>query len=423
MRYQSINYLRGLAVLLVILEHWPNMFLKNINELLYTNIPIDQNAACNQVANADMKLRQFFSIFKITNFKFASGGVLLFFLISGFVIPISLEKYNPYEFLLRRIFRILPVIWISLFLILVITYVYKLQNILTYWPYSIKQVIHNMFLLQEVGGTPNIDQGLWTLLIEFKFYFLMAGVVIINRKVTIQSIITLSIILFTMSTAFFSNHDFNHFEYLIEFLNKNNMYKLYSILAIISNSFPYLIYMLIGSVIYLWFRKDISFIACLIVSIMLLYLYTVSFLSSVHGKFHLHFISDGVRMYIIFLISICIEKGANNKKFIQIFSKNKLIKKLQISIYIFKILSKVFSYLANISYPLYLIHGRFGMALILLFYFYTQNAEIAFFLGALIVFFVSHLVHVYIEMPGISLGKRISGQLFNINNSIKKKII
>src|SRR5262249_17779929 len=51
-------------------------------------------------------------------FPFGGVGVALFFLVSGFVIPFSLQKNSLGGFFVRRFFRLYPTLWVALLLIL-----------------------------------------------------------------------------------------------------------------------------------------------------------------------------------------------------------------------------------------------------------------------------------------------------------------
>src|SRR5260370_804687 len=51
-------------------------------------------------------------------------GVALFFLVSGFVIPISLEKVRWKEFLIQRVFRLYPTYWAGLTLTCLAMFLY-----------------------------------------------------------------------------------------------------------------------------------------------------------------------------------------------------------------------------------------------------------------------------------------------------------
>jgi exopolysaccharide production protein ExoZ len=44
-----------------------------------------------------------------------NAGVLIFFLISGFVIALSFEKQKPLEFIVRRVLRIWPILIVASF--------------------------------------------------------------------------------------------------------------------------------------------------------------------------------------------------------------------------------------------------------------------------------------------------------------------
>jgi peptidoglycan/LPS O-acetylase OafA/YrhL len=107
-------------------------------------------------------------------FNIGSVSVALFFLISGFVIPISLQRYGSRRFLIARAFRIFPVYWASLALS-----VTSIVAVSTWFgqPYvfdpayvAIRAVIGLRLLL----GLPSIDVVVWTLEIELAFYLFAA---------------------------------------------------------------------------------------------------------------------------------------------------------------------------------------------------------------------------------------------------------
>lgn len=108
------------------------------------------------------------------NFSLAAGGVLFFFLISGFVILASLQKYHPGEFIIERVFRVLPTLFFALLAI------YLLRLLLIHFGYieelgfSGLDFLMNALLISDVTWTPSIEVAIWTLLIEAKFYILMS---------------------------------------------------------------------------------------------------------------------------------------------------------------------------------------------------------------------------------------------------------
>lgn len=96
-------------------------------------------------------------------------GVVLFFLISGYVIPSSLhpDRPAPYAtFAIRRFFRIYPAYWLSI----------PFCAFATWWlwglPFTAADFLVNLTLLQDVFGFRPASGVYWTLLVELVFYLL-----------------------------------------------------------------------------------------------------------------------------------------------------------------------------------------------------------------------------------------------------------
>ena len=108
-----------------------------------------------------------------TYFDLGKIGVIVFFLISGFVIPFS---FNGTGFIalksfgISRLFRLYPVYWVSVIL-----------GFVLYQNFSWVDFIANLTMLQQFVGFPNIIGLYWTLQIELIFYFLIAITFIINK--------------------------------------------------------------------------------------------------------------------------------------------------------------------------------------------------------------------------------------------------
>ena len=100
----------------------------------------------------------------------AGVGVGLFFLVSGFVIPFSFERYDRLGFLVARFFRLWPTYAIGVRLTAAAIWV---GNSLAgqVFPYSGGEVLINSILgLREALLARNFDGIVWTLEIEIKFY-------------------------------------------------------------------------------------------------------------------------------------------------------------------------------------------------------------------------------------------------------------
>lgn len=106
-------------------------------------------------------------------FNFGPFGVGLFFLISGLVIPISLEKHTRANFLAARALRIYPTYVAALLIEVAVLYANA-----RYWGrpfgYTRWTILSNCLLIQDLVGQPSIDLVNWTLGVELRFYLVMA---------------------------------------------------------------------------------------------------------------------------------------------------------------------------------------------------------------------------------------------------------
>ncbi|MCP4485190.1 MAG: acyltransferase [Flavobacteriaceae bacterium] len=151
---QRINYLdghRGVAILLVIFYHafsrWPEITPYGDN---YANFPV---------------------------FQYGYIGVQLFFLISGFVILMTLEKCNSiWEFLYRRWLRLFPAMLICSLIIFFTTQIfYERPNAQP----DVKDILPGLTFIEPYIWTKltgssfqSLEGAFWSLYVEFKFYVL-----------------------------------------------------------------------------------------------------------------------------------------------------------------------------------------------------------------------------------------------------------
>ncbi|EMH0132369.1 TPA: acyltransferase family protein [Proteus mirabilis] len=152
---KTIQYLRGIAALAVVLFHY-RFTLNEFNQ---------------------------FDIKNLGNILFSSGsfGVDLFFMISGFVITLSTKKdygrrKNLIKFSLKRFFRIYPLLIVC---VLIASYIYNSD---------IKSIIKSLIPihLQYNYNAPffglNVLMVAWTLTFELFFYLLFMLSIIVNHK-------------------------------------------------------------------------------------------------------------------------------------------------------------------------------------------------------------------------------------------------
>ena len=137
-RLQELDALRGIAVMLVVLLHFTGA------DGQYKNI-----------------------------FKLGVTGVDLFFVISGFVILLTLEKTkNWQDFIVGRFSRLYPVYWLTVtvtaILMLVTNFVGTQPTIIMPIKY-----LANMTMFQNYFKINDLDDTFWTLKVEMVFYFFM----------------------------------------------------------------------------------------------------------------------------------------------------------------------------------------------------------------------------------------------------------
>ena len=102
-------------------------------------------------------------------------GVVVFFLISGFVIPFSVlpDRAAPVgSFVIKRILRIYPAYWLSV----------PLAAFVVFWlwgtAFTTREVLINLTLMQDVFGVRSAEGVYWTLLVELVFYALCVALLV-----------------------------------------------------------------------------------------------------------------------------------------------------------------------------------------------------------------------------------------------------
>jgi peptidoglycan/LPS O-acetylase OafA/YrhL len=102
-------------------------------------------------------------------------GVVAFFLVSGYIIPFSLERGGSVQrFAVGRVFRLYPLYWVSLIAVLVI---YQFQTDALTPDFRTDTVLHavvNFTMIQELVGVPHAIGLYYTLTVELVFYTVCA---------------------------------------------------------------------------------------------------------------------------------------------------------------------------------------------------------------------------------------------------------
>lgn len=103
---------------------------------------------------------------EISNFfKYGYLGVDLFFIISGFVISLSIKDRSLINFFISRISRLYPIYWISVLFTFIVIILFGAPR----YNADIKQFIFNLTMFQNYLKVESMDTVYWTLYIEMVF--------------------------------------------------------------------------------------------------------------------------------------------------------------------------------------------------------------------------------------------------------------
>lgn len=104
------------------------------------------------------------------DFHWGSYGPHLFFIISGFVILMTLGRTRAAaDFVASRVSRLYPVYWVAV----LATYVMMVVWPPAEEPASFSQMLVNLTMMQTWLRVPDLSSVYWTLAVELKFYALM----------------------------------------------------------------------------------------------------------------------------------------------------------------------------------------------------------------------------------------------------------
>ena len=183
-RYEIIDLLRGIAILLVVIRH------------VQLRIPFEKTDLLSNVPD------QIFSAIFISG----SQGVLIFFVISGFIITMTslnrspnLNKINITEFYRFRFARIAPCL-LALLTILTALHFLNVKDYVINSKFSYPEALfsaltfHLNWLEGSKGYLPGSWDVLWSLSVEEVFYFAFPLVCFISRRKEVLYIALLSLI-------------------------------------------------------------------------------------------------------------------------------------------------------------------------------------------------------------------------------------
>lgn len=104
------------------------------------------------------------------SFEFGNYGVHLFFLISGFVIFMTLERTRTaMGFVVSRFSRLFPAYWVAILMSAAVVYSIGMPSQRLPW----SDVAIDFTMIQQILGAQHLDGSYWTLQVELFFYVQM----------------------------------------------------------------------------------------------------------------------------------------------------------------------------------------------------------------------------------------------------------
>lgn len=173
-RFLELDALRGLAAVLVVLFH----FTINSNSLLLG-----------------------------WEFRYGVTGVDIFFIISGFVIFLTISRVKKWpDFVVSRFARLYPAFWCCLLITTMAMMLIEPEAV------TLQKLLANTTMMPIFFNQENMDQSYWTLLVELIFYFWILVLLVtgnIKNIVSAGFIFTVFIILFhAFSPLYTGFHEF-----------------------------------------------------------------------------------------------------------------------------------------------------------------------------------------------------------------------
>ena len=353
-RFVFANQLRGLAALCVVTVHLAGVYWTQ------PGLVADATFSAPHAGSAP----PFTALLTTPWLNLGPFGVALFFLISGFVIPISLERQTPVGFLIARFFRIFPTYWLALAIELV-----AIALSATYWhkpfTYSAPLVLWNALLATDLANVPSIDYVNWTLMVEIKFYVLMALLIVAVRRGSLVA-------LFAVAVGILFVSKFSHGIFLL-IPHLGNALRIFEMNAL------YVLFMLIG-VVFSYHARGLIGVKRLCASVVvLLALFVICWpLTFFRGEYPLATINY-IYAAVVFSVMYALRRYARP--------------------------SRVLDYFAAISYPLYLVHFLVGFTLLQVLLDHHIDVTLGTLTAFVAVIALATGLHYVVEVPSQRFGK------------------
>ena len=357
--YHILNVLRGLSALFVIFYHFFVFFFSNQS----------MSAGLLQIEPIDLPEPFYLQILGDFPLNIGHLGVAFFFLISGFLIQPSLERYATLKsYLTHKVFRLWPSYLLCFFMGLLFVMIFCLLRGSPF-PYTFGHLFSYFFWMRDIFHYSFIDGAVWSLEIQVKFYIFAGIIWNLGKKNFLEKMcfLTLLISIFVYGLYnIFEGEDASWF-YLVMLARRN---------------LKYFVLILLGTCIYAFYKKQISgqkaFGLC---SLMLACFMSPLFSSSDFAKIISYLSGFFVFSYFILFHVKSIEPKGLFYKFIK--------------------------WVSDISYPLYIGHVLPGYTIMYFMIEQGLSVYLGIFSALIYVFLMAHVIHKKVESSFINVGKKI----------------
>lgn len=363
-RVEFANGLRGVAALLVVISHVATAFwMDRAGTLGLLRMPPHDGP--------DPVLLPWLTP-PVPAFSLGAFGVGLFFLVSGFVIPFSLERYRPLPFLAARAVRLLPT-YAAGFLIGAAALAASFAWRGVPFPFSPEHVaLHAVAGMRALVAFDRIDGVVWTLEMEIRFYVLcalVAGPIARGRP----AVFLVPVALFAGCVAMASG--------LGADLPSPLGAVAWKAVTVVALNAPFLIFMFIGVAVNHAHRGHLTRrgLAVLVVGLTGLFLGAVAITPSPLGITSL--VSYAVALAVFLACSRLPQAWATWRPV---------------------------RWLADVSYPLYAVHAVLGYVLMWHLSTAGVQSDLAMLAAGLVAFAAAWLLHVAVERPSTALGQAVA---------------
>lgn len=181
-----VHWLRALSVAFVVLVHlWVTLWANNDVSSAFAHVtPLSHTGDVGWAFVFD---------YMPVHVGVGYVAVGFFFLISGFLIPLTMEGKSTGRFAVVRIFRVYPV-WIASTALFAIFFAVQARTTGRPAGLSVEDWLTNAAVVPDLTGSVLINPVGWTLMIEVKFYLLcavLAGTTVLRRPAPIAGLVIL----------------------------------------------------------------------------------------------------------------------------------------------------------------------------------------------------------------------------------------